>query len=184
MIASMRHAEERLLVSDANPIILIVDDDWMIREIMQTHLEYAGYMVQTAPSGEIGLELATARTPDLVILDIRMQGMSGHEVAARLKAMPATRHTAILITTAMDDDESRRRAVEAGADDFLAKPFDAIVMLTRVKSLLRIKTLQDELEYREQQLQDVLARHVDETVARRILADLAAASSQVRYSST
>lgn len=171
-------------MSDANSTILIVDDDWMIREIMQTHLEYAGYTVLTAPSGEIGLELATTRVPDLVILDIRMQGMSGHEVAARLKAAPSTRNTAILITTAMDDDESRRRAVEAGADDFLAKPFDAIVMLTRVKSLLRIKTLQDELAHRRQQLRDILVRHVDEDVARLILADLDAVSSQVGYSST
>lgn len=171
-------------MSDASSTILIVDDDWMIREIMQTHLEYAGYLVQTAPSGEIGLELATARTPDLVILDIRMQGMSGHEVCSRLKAAPATRNTAVLITTAMDDDESRRRAVEAGADDFLAKPFDAIVMLTRVKSLLRIKALQDELEQRERRLRHILTKHVNEETARLILADLDAASSGVRYSST
>lgn len=159
-------------MSDKNPSIMVVDDDWMIREIMQAHLENAGYTVYTAHSGESALELAAVQVPDLVILDIRMQGLSGHEVCARLKTTDATRNTAVLITTAMDDDESRRRAVEAGADDFLAKPFDAVVMLTRIKSLLRIKFLQDELIRRDQRLWDVLARHIGEDTARLILADL------------
>lgn len=159
-------------MSETHPTVMIVDDDWMIREIMQAHLENAGYHVLTAHSGERALELAAVHTPDLVVLDIRMQGIGGHEVCARLKAMENTRHSGVLITTAMDDDESRRRAVEAGADDFLAKPFDAVIMLTRVKSLLRIKKLQDELKNRDHQLADVLARHVDSDTARRILSEL------------
>ncbi len=161
-------------MSDRNPSIMVVDDDWMIREIMQAHLENAGYTVYTAHSGENALELAAIHLPDLVILDMRMPGLNGHEVCDRLKTTPVTRNTAVLITTAMDDEESRRRAVEAGADDFLAKPFDAVVMLTRVKSLLRIKFLQDELERRDRQLRDVLTRHVGEDTARLILADLTA----------
>ncbi len=161
-------------MTDTNPSIMVVDDDWMIREIMQAHLENAGYTVYTAHSGENALELAAIHLPDLVILDMRMPGLNGHDVCARLKTASATRNTAVLITTAMDDEESRRRAVEAGADDFLAKPFDAVVMLTRVKSLLRIKFLQDELERRDQQLRDVLIRHVGEATARLILADLLA----------
>ena len=159
-------------MNDRNPIIMVVDDDWMIREIMQAHLEHAGYTVQTAHSGEEALELAAADTPDLVVLDMRMQGLKGHEVCARLKSAEATRHTAVLITTAMDDDESRRRAVEAGADDFLAKPFDTVVMLTRIKSLLRLKFLQDELTRRDQHLWEVLTRHLSEDAARAIFADV------------
>lgn len=164
-------------MSDTRPTVMVVDDDWMIREIMQAHLENAGYHVLTAHSGERALELAAIHTPDLVILDIRMQGIGGHEVCARLKAAENTRHSAVLITTAMDDDESRRRAVEAGADDFLAKPFDAVVMLTRVKSLLRIKRLQDELNHRDHRLWDVLSRYVDPDTARLILADLSTAQA-------
>ncbi|MBI5671241.1 MAG: response regulator [Chloroflexi bacterium] len=161
-------------MTDIRPTVMVVDDDWMIREIMQAHLENAGYRVLTAHSGERALELAAEHTPDLVILDIRMQGISGHEVCARLKAAANTRHSAVLITTAMEDDESRRRAVDAGADDFLAKPFDAVVMLTRVKSLLRIKRLQDELDHRDRRLRDTLARYLDAETARLILADLGA----------
>ncbi|NWG17784.1 MAG: response regulator [Chloroflexi bacterium] len=154
------------------PVVLVVDDDWMIREIIQAHLDYAGYTVLMAHSGEKALEITAQRTPDLVILDLRLQGIGGHEVCARLKADPRTRDSAVLITTAMDDDESRLRAVEAGADDFLPKPFDALVMLTRVKSLLRIKTLQDELRHRQQRLETILIRHVGAEAARRILDEL------------
>lgn len=167
-----------MTIQNAAKLVLVVDDDWMIREIMQTHLETAGYTVMTAHSGERALEMTATTPPDLVILDMRMPGLNGHEVCARLKVAENTRHTAVLITTAMDDDDSRRRAVEAGADDFLPKPFDAVVMLTRVKSLLRIKSLQDSWEHREHQLWNVLTRHVDLETARKILNELASAEQQ------
>lgn len=170
----LKRAKEQESVSQTRtpPVILIVDDDWMIREIIQAHLENAGYTVLTAHSGEKALEMAPRHPPDLVILDLRLQGIGGHEVCARLKADPITRDTAVLITTALDDDASRLQAVEAGADDFLPKPFDALVMLTRVKSLLRIKNLLDERSQLQQRLEAVLMRHVDAETARRILDEL------------
>lgn len=152
--------------------ILIVDDDWMIREIMQAHLENAGYRVMAANSGEQALEMADVHPPDLIILDLRLQGLDGYEVCARLKASAATQSAPVIVTTALDTEEARLRALEAGADDFLFKPFDALSMLTRVRALLQIKFLRDERAALYERLWQILNQYVDETTARRILADL------------
>jgi len=153
-------------------VILIVDDDWMIREIMQAHLEAAGYTTITAHSGEQALELAAAHPPDLIILDLRLQGLDGYQVCAQFKANAATRWAPVIVTSALDSEESRLQALEAGADEFLFKPFDALTMLTRVRALLQIKSLRDELAAWRERLWPVLIRYVDEATAQRILADL------------
>jgi two-component system cell cycle response regulator len=108
--------------SESAPIILVVDDDWMNRDLMQAHLTVAGYEVVTANSGEKALQLVDAQMPDLILLDVRMHGMSGYDVCAHLKSQEATRHIPIIIVTALDKDEDYQRAVEVGADDFLPKP--------------------------------------------------------------
>lgn len=153
------------------PLILVVDDDWMGREVTQAHLESAGYSVQVAHSGERALELAYANPPDLVLLDIRMHGMSGYDVCKQLKAHDATKYAPVVMLTALESDEHKLAAIEAGADDFLSKPFNTIMMLTRVRSLLRIKSLHDELEERNSLLRRVLNRYVDEDITQVILAD-------------
>ncbi len=157
--------------SDYAPAVLVVDDDWMNREMMQAHLAAAGYCVRTAHSGEKALEIALDTPPDLVLLDIRMSGMDGYETCRRLKANPGTQFTPVIMVTALETDEDKLEAIEAGADDFLTKPFSSLLLLTRVKSLLRIKRLHDELEARNHLLRQVLARYVDENIARIILAD-------------
>lgn len=153
------------------PLILVVDDDWMNREVMEAHLSGAGYEVQVAHSGDKALEFAFERPPDLVLLDVRMHGMNGYEVCQRLKANESTRFTPVVIVTALESDEDKLKAIKAGADDFISKPFTSLMMLTRVKSLLRIKRLHDELEERNTLLRKVLTRYVNEDIAETILAD-------------
>jgi two-component system cell cycle response regulator len=154
------------------PLILVVDDDWMNREVMEAHLQAADYDVMVAHSGESALEMAFRRPPDLILLDARMQGISGYEVCERLKSHEATRYTPVVIVTALEDDTEKLKAIRSGADDFLPKPYSSLTMLTRVKSLLRVKQLQDELEARNDQLGHILQRYVSVEVARMILADL------------
>jgi CheY-like chemotaxis protein len=154
------------------PLILVVDDDWMNREVMEAHLQAADYEVMVAQSGERALEMAFERPPDLVLLDVRMQGISGYEVCERLKSHPATRYAPVVIVTALEADEDKLKAIRSGADDFIGKPFTSLMMLTRVKSLLRIKHLHDELEARNALLSRVLQRYVNEDISRMIFADL------------
>lgn len=157
---------------DKTPVILVVDDDWMNRELLEAHLELAGYEVMTANSGEKALEMVAKQPPDLVLLDVRMVGLNGYEVCARMKADKATRHVPIIIVTALDKDEDYQKAIEAGADDFLPKPFNSVLMMARIRSLLRIKRLQELLEYRNRQLRNALSRHVPPATVDQILAEL------------
>ena len=128
------------------PLILVVDDDWMNREVMEAHLLADGYAVILAHNGEEALKLSLERSPDLILLDVRMQGMSGYEVCTQLRAHEQTQHTPVVMVTALGSEEERQKGVEAGVDDFITKPFGSLTMLTRVKSLVRISRLQHELE--------------------------------------
>jgi DNA-binding response OmpR family regulator len=152
--------------------VLIVDDEWMNREILQAHLENAGYRALTANSGQKALELIASQPVDLVMLDVRMPGMSGYEVCAQLKAGESTRTIPVLLMTGLDGDDSKQEALQSGVDDFLMKPFDILTMLARIRSLLRIKQLSDILARREHLLWETLLHHVDEATARRIIQEL------------
>jgi DNA-binding response OmpR family regulator len=152
--------------------ILIVDDEWMNREILQAHLENAGYTVLTANNGAKALEVVAAQSVDLVMLDVRMPGMSGYEVCVRLKSDEATRVIPVLLMTGLDGDDSKQEAVRAGVDDFLMKPFDTLTMLARIRSLIRIRQLNHELARREQALWEALLHYVDEDTARRIVQEM------------
>ena len=149
--------------------ILIVDDDWMNREMIQAHLESAGFRVLNANSGARGLEIVATEPVDLMLLDVRMPNMNGYEVCAQLKSSDATRHIPVLMMTALEDEATKVQGVDAGADDFVAKPYDMVIMLTRIRSLLRIKALYDEINRREQVLWSVLNQHLNEDAARSIM---------------
>ncbi len=156
---------------DAPPLIMVVDDDWMNREVLEAYLTDAGYDVILAHSGARALELAQATPPDLVLLDINMPGMSGYEACARLKSDELTRFTPVVMVTALEAEDDKIRAIQSGADDFLTKPFNSLMLLTRVRSLLRIKQLHDELESRNTLLRRVLNRYVNEDIVDVILVD-------------
>lgn len=158
---------------DTTGTILIVDDDWMNRELLQVHLETEGYRVLYANNGQKALEMAPRDLPDLILMDVRMPGLSGYETCQRLKADPTTQHIPILMMTAFDNDEAKLKGLQSGADDFLTKPYDMMIVLARVRSLIRIKRLYDELVQRDRRLQDVLKAHLDAKTAQLILDDLA-----------
>jgi len=116
------------------PLILIVDDDWMSRELLQAHLD--GYQVMMANNGEKGLQMAGAQRPDLVIVDVRMPGISGYEFCARLRADERLQQVPVLMLSGLEGDESRRQALAVGANDLLTKPFDSVELIARIRSLL------------------------------------------------
>ncbi|NDJ84362.1 MAG: response regulator [Chloroflexi bacterium] len=144
--------------------VLVVDDDWMNREVIETYLQSAGYRVITVNSGERALEVAASEPPSLVVLDLKMPGMDGFETCRRLKADGRTRFTPVMVITGVDDDDDRRQAIQTGADDFLTKPFNSLVMLTRVRSLLRLYRLQLALDERNAMLNQILARQKSGTI--------------------
>ncbi len=124
---------------DAQPRILIVDDDWLNCEVLEAYLESAGYVVLSAHDGARAFAVISETPVDLVLLDVRMPGMDGYEVCAKLKRSPVTRRIPVIMVTALEQEGDKLRAVEAGADGFVTKPFDFPLLLSRIKSLLHIK---------------------------------------------
>jgi len=126
--------------------ILVVDDQRANVEMMAGVLRGRGYEVLTALDGEPALEEVRAHNPDVVISDILMPGMDGYELCRRLRADPATTLLPVILVTSLDPSGERLHGIEAGADDFLSKPVNWEELFARVKSLLRIKRLQDEVK--------------------------------------
>lgn len=130
--------------------ILVVDDVATNRVVLRAKLAEAFYDVLQAEDGETALAVARRDRPDIVLLDAVMPGLDGFAVCARLKADPATRHIPVVMLTAELDSAARLRGLEAGADDFLAKPVADQALFARVRNLLREKTIVDELRLRAQ----------------------------------
>lgn len=135
--------------SDQVPRLLVVDDQPEMVELLSDILSEAGYDVESATTGREALEKVNRRHPDLILLDAMMPGLSGFEVAAALKNDTATRLIPIIMLTGLSDLDDKIRGIEAGVDDFIVKPFNRLELLTRVKSLIRMKQYTDELENAE-----------------------------------
>ncbi|PYM96769.1 MAG: adenylate/guanylate cyclase domain-containing response regulator [Candidatus Rokuibacteriota bacterium] len=125
--------------------ILVVDDTAVNVKLLADLLAVKGYAVVTAASGPEALAAVEKEQPDLVLLDVMMPGMSGYDVCRKLRASAATAVLPVVMVTALDPVQERVKGIEAGADDFLSKPINQPELLARVKSLLRIKLLHDEL---------------------------------------
>ena len=128
------------------PIVLVVDDNPQNVELLEAYLVPEKYDVVTASDGLEALARVEEALPDIVLLDVMMPNMNGYEVCQRLKEDDRTRFIPIVMITALKELEDKIRSIEAGADDFLTKPFNKLELLTRIKSLIRVKGLHDELE--------------------------------------
>lgn len=129
--------------------ILIADDNPVMREAIVRFVETEGHVALAACNGREALTLALKELPDLVLLDVTMPDYDGFEVCRRLKEEPRTALIPITMLTVLDAPEHRRRGIEAGADDFLTKPFDERLLRVRIQSQLRTKRLTDQLERTE-----------------------------------
>ena len=127
------------------PVILVVDDQLPNIKLLEGLLVRQGYEIIQAESGEEALEKLSGNQVDLVLLDVKMPRMSGFEVLTKLRADKKTQRIPVVMITAHDENEARVKALESGCDDFISKPFDQYELVARVKSLLRIKFLNDEV---------------------------------------
>jgi two-component system, cell cycle response regulator len=128
--------------------VLVVDDMLSNVRLLEAKLSAEYFEVITATNGVEALEAMASQRPDIVLLDIMMPGIDGLEVCRRMKSNPATQHVPVILVTALDQPEDRVRGLEAGADDFLTKPVNDLALFCRVKSLVRLKMLTDELSHR------------------------------------
>ena len=129
--------------------ILVADDEPANIELVRRLMESAGYELVTAVDGEAALEQARISQPDVILLDVNMPRLDGFEVCRLLKAAPASRLIPVVLVTGLAEVEDRVRGIEAGADDFLTKPFAGVELEARVKSLIRLKRYTDELDSAE-----------------------------------
>ncbi len=129
--------------------VLVVEDDAPNLQLLVRLLKRESYEVQTATDGETALALIAERPPDLALLDVRLPGIDGFEVCRKIKTSPTTRLTPVILVTGYGDREHRICGINAGADDFLTKPFDPEELQARVGSLLRLKRYTDELDSAE-----------------------------------
>ena len=132
--------------------ILVVDDHEDNVEVLRARLEARGYDVKGANSGQEALDIVAEWTPDLILLDVMMPDMDGLEVVSRLKADRKLPFIPVIMQTALDSTERMVAGLEAGADDYVTKPINFAELEARVRSLLRIKKLQQELGDREREL--------------------------------
>ena len=128
--------------------VLIVDDVRTNLKLLEVRLSAEYFEVVTATSGPEAIDIAERGLCDIILLDVMMPGMDGFETARRLKSSPATLHIPIVMVTALDQPADRVRGIEAGADDFLTKPVNDLALITRVRSLSRLKMVIDELRMR------------------------------------
>jgi len=142
----------------ADSTVLVVDDNEQNLELLQAYLETLGCKIQVARDGVEALESVARSRPDLILLDIMMPRMSGFEVCRKLKGDEKTRAIPVVMVTALNELGDIERGVESGTDDFLSKPVNKLELLTRVKSLLRVRHLRNELDRTLAYLNDVETR--------------------------
>ncbi len=140
----------------SQPNILIVDDEPRNVRILEGILAPMKYNLKKATNGIEALEQIEKELPDIILLDVMMPGMSGFEVCCTVKSQPETQLIPIVLVTSLSDKDSKITGIDSGADDFITKPVDPIELRARVKSLLRIKFLNDELKGKNVELQKAM----------------------------
>lgn len=133
--------------------VLVVDDNEMNRDLLARRVRRQGHMVTVAEDGETALELMRSQPFDLVLLDIMMPKMNGYQVLEHLKADPNLRHIPVIVISALDDINSVVECIELGAEDYLPKPFNAVLLTARISNCLEKKWLRDQEQLHLKQLQ-------------------------------
>ena len=144
-------------------LVLIVDDNEMNRDMLHALLEADGHETGVAENGRIALDMITTRPFDLVLLDIMMPEMDGYQVLERLKSEAALRHIPVIVLSALDEIQSVVRCIELGAEDYLPKPFDPVLLRARIGNCLEKKRLRD-AEVRMRQELEESNKHLEERV--------------------
>jgi class 3 adenylate cyclase len=159
--------------------VLVIDDDPDMAGFLARMLVQQGMRAEVAADGHAALEMIAASSPDLVLLDVQMPGPSGFEICRRLKGQEATALLPVVLITALEDQESRVRGIEAGADDFLSKPVRREELIARVNTLRRLHETRKELEgrrlaaevQRKEEIRKAFARYISPRLAERVLHD-------------
>ena len=151
--------------------VLIVDDEPNVAMLVKTILVAEGYQTTLAENGQEALDSIKESKPDLILMDVMMPKKNGFEVCQELKSNKDTQFIPVVLITGLSKKEDRIAGIEAGADDFLNKPIDKRELIVRARSLLRIKSLHDEIEARNLLLNNILKRYVAEEVYTQILKD-------------
>lgn len=141
--------------------ILVADDNQQNLELLEAYLADVHCEVVPAVDGEDALAKIESEKPDLILLDVMMPKVSGFEICRQVKSNPATREIPVLMITSLHETADVERGVDAGADDFLSKPVHKQILLTRVRSLLKVRSLKSELERTLAYLQEVEAPRPD-----------------------
>ncbi len=131
---------------DKTPIVLVVDDNQQNLELLQVYLEDVDCQSIPACDGPEALDIIAKEPPDLILLDVMMPKMSGFEVCRRIKNDPKTSDIPVIMVTALNEFGDIERAIDSGTDDFLSKPVNRLELLTRIKTMLKLKHLSDKLE--------------------------------------
>jgi CheY-like chemotaxis protein len=131
---------------ERTPVVLVVDDNQQNLELLQAYLEDVDCESVPAHDGLEAMEIVAKSPPDLILLDVMMPKMSGFEVCKRLKNDPKTSDIPIIMVTALNEYGDIERAIDVGTDDFLSKPINKLELLTRVRTMLKLKHLTDRLE--------------------------------------
>jgi CheY-like chemotaxis protein len=131
---------------EKTPIVLVVDDNLQNLELLQVYLEDIDCQTIPAHDGLEALEIIKKEPPDLILLDVMMPKMSGFEVCKRIKNDPKTSDIPVIMVTALNEFRDIERGIDSGTDDFLSKPVNKLELLTRVKTMLKLKHLSDKLE--------------------------------------
>lgn len=131
---------------EKTPIVLVVDDNQENLELLQAYLEDMDCQTVPASDGLQAMEIVADSAPDLILLDVMMPKMSGFEVCKRIKNDPKTSDIPIIMVTALNEFGDIEHGIDSGTDDFISKPVNKLELLTRVKTMLKLKHLSDKLE--------------------------------------
>ncbi|MDP6505399.1 MAG: response regulator, partial [Planctomycetota bacterium] len=166
--------------------IMTIDDEDSIRMLIESVLTQNGYRALAADSGAKGLELAQGESVDLILLDVNMPEMNGREVVQRLRANPDTRTIPVIMLTGNNSAKDKVQGLNAGADEYVTKPVSGTELVARIRALLRMKELQDDvlqLEREKHLAQLTLAKSIQQSLIPQELPQIPGLDLAVRYQS-